>query len=270
MAQNISTKVVRLLSEGRVRPAVAPVEEFHVDGDTPGSRYHVFIGAHTAFCTCPASGVCSHLAAARTWASASAEEKALMVEALQRAMEPSERWLPIVGYEGRYEVSSYGRVRALFPSNRGPVGRIVGTGGDGRYLQVSLYRADGSRRSVRVHVLVLTTFVGLRPDGLVTRHLDGNPTNNVLANLAWATQARNLADTIQHGTASRGERHGRARLREGDVHEIRSRVAHGESRVAIARRFCVSRQTVGDIVTGRRWAWLTVERAETANAGQGA
>lgn len=67
------------------------------------------------------------------------------------------------------------------------------------YQQVSLFR-DGSRRSFTVHHLVLTAFIGDRPDGMLCRHIDGNPANNVLDNLRWGTPSENMRDKRRHGT----------------------------------------------------------------------
>src|SRR5271166_1685861 len=44
------------------------------------------------------------------------------------------------------------------------------------------------------HTLVLLTFVGPCPEGYECRHLDGNPANNRLRNLAWGTRLENAAD----------------------------------------------------------------------------
>lgn len=56
-------------------------------------------------------------------------------------MESIERWLPVVGYEGLYEVSDQGRVRSL--SRPGHPGRILKpTGaGNGPYWRVDLSRS---------------------------------------------------------------------------------------------------------------------------------
>ena len=51
-----------------------------------------------------------------------------------------------------------------------------------------------------VHVLVLETFYGPRPEGYVARHLDGNPGNNHPGNLAWGTFSENNHDSVRHGT----------------------------------------------------------------------
>jgi hypothetical protein len=52
----------------------------------------------------------------------------------------------------------------------------------------------------KVHEVILTTFVGPCPDGMECRHLDGNPANSALSNLAWGTHLENEADKLRHGT----------------------------------------------------------------------
>lgn len=61
------------------------------------------------------------------------------------------------------------------------------------YLRVALYGPDG--RSERlIHHLVLEAFVGPCPDGMEARHLNDDPQDNRLENLAWGTKAENAAD----------------------------------------------------------------------------
>lgn len=48
-------------------------------------------------------------------------------------------------------------------------------------------RVKAAGRPYAVHLLVLTTFVGPRPDGAVPRWLNGDPGDNRLVNLKWWT-----------------------------------------------------------------------------------
>ena len=68
------------------------------------------------------------------------------------------------------------------------------------YEVVRLYDGTGSFQDWLVHVLVLSTFVGPRPDGMEVRHLDGNSLNNSLENLAWGTHKENTQDAFVHGS----------------------------------------------------------------------
>lgn len=111
----------------------------------------------------------------------------------------SERWLPVPGYDG-YEVSDLGQVRSWHPWRGTPVPRILATTADGKgYHGVALCR-DRVATTKRVHALVLLAFVGPAPTGQATRHLDGDPGNNALSNLAYGTYSENNADKVRHGT----------------------------------------------------------------------
>jgi hypothetical protein len=112
----------------------------------------------------------------------------------------TEQWRPVPGFEGSYEVSDQGSVRSLARS--GPWGkqprRLRAWPTKKGYLRVDLCSAN-KRTRFFVHQLVLEAFVGPRPDGLVTRHLNGNPKDNRLANLTYGTYAENAQDTVRHG-----------------------------------------------------------------------
>ncbi len=106
-----------------------------------------------------------------------------------------EEWRPVVGYEGLYEVSDTGRVRSLRANK---IMRLQHHQQFG--YKILTLSGHGKRITKLIHVMVLTTFVGPRPDGLVACHNDGNPANNTLANLRWDTQSSNLLDAVRQGT----------------------------------------------------------------------
>jgi hypothetical protein len=108
-----------------------------------------------------------------------------------------EIWLPVVGYEGFYEVSSEGQVRSL--PRQGTRGRVLKPSRSRwGYMNIGL-RKDGANRTRAAHMVVGEAFLGPRPAGLETRHLDGNPANNAAANLQYGTKSENARDRIRHG-----------------------------------------------------------------------
>ena len=115
--------------------------------------------------------------------------------------EAEERWLPVSGFEGLYEVSNLGRVRSIErlawsreTSARAAYARKIrarvlkARAHRGGYKLVNLSR-DGEQRSFTIHELVLEAFVGPRPLGLEACHGLGGPGDNRLANLRWDTRS---------------------------------------------------------------------------------
>lgn len=121
-------------------------------------------------------------------------------------MESTEKWLPVVGYEGLYEVSDHGRVRSLdrvieYVDGRKcwRPGKMLSPSwaGSPRHPRLSVKIRDGNCRTV--HSLVLTAFVGPCPDGMEGCHNDGDPANNRVTNLRWDTHTENMRDVLRHG-----------------------------------------------------------------------
>jgi hypothetical protein len=116
---------------------------------------------------------------------------------------------------------------------------------------------DGKIRVLKVHRLVLEAFVGpARPESSVGRHLDGDPTNNRLENLAWGTMAENSQDMVRHGRSQRGSKSPVARLTEEKVRQARRLYADGMSQEDIAARLGVVQGTVSCALRGVSWAWV--------------
>lgn len=108
-------------------------------------------------------------------------------------------WRAISSHPG-YEVSESGDVRSRLPWRGTPVPRVVSqvVRPDGRF-EVALHTPRPRLRR-KVHQLVAEAFIGPRPEGQQTRHLDGNHQNNRLSNLAYGTPSQNRQDQMQHGT----------------------------------------------------------------------
>ena len=164
-----------------------------------------------------------------------------------------EIWKSVVGWEGRYEVSNFGRVRCIVEGNHGqyPAGRIIKSHPhQNHYLGVMLY---GPNRMRSVHSLVLEAFKGPRPTGYVSRHLDGVRTHNTSDNLAWGTSAQNAQDAREHGTFVIGSKNGRSIIDESDVKSIRDLKNRGLTYKEIGDRFGTHFSNVWLIVKKRTW-----------------
>lgn len=114
---------------------------------------------------------------------------------------PDEAWAAIPGYEETYRISSLGRVYSS-PRPRTAGGLLTWSPDRYGYPRVTLVQ-DGRQRKIRVHVLVMLTFVGPTPRGKEIRHLNGDSADPRLTNLAFGTHRENMADAIAHGRTTR-------------------------------------------------------------------
>ncbi|PIB80533.1 hypothetical protein CQY23_03060 [Mycobacterium celatum] len=147
----------------------------------------------------------------------------------------TDRWLPVVGYEGFYEVSSDGRVRSLKRRFRILKQAVHPRGG---YRQVTLAK-NGHHRTHKVHRLVLEAFVGRCPPGFVGCHNDGDTSNNRADNLRWDSPSANNFDLVRHGThANANKTHCPAGHPYDDENTLRLRHAPKARRC----RICYERQ----------------------------
>lgn len=176
-----------------------------------------------------------------------------------KSSEPTtERWRSIPGFDG-YEASDHGRIRSWRPSGPGrgrrkqPLIRKLIPNVRTGYLDVML-SVDGKFCLRKVSQLVLEAFVGPRPPGYETRHKDRDITNNRLKNLAWGTRREQFDDQVRHGTDTRGERNGAAKLTNRQAVEIRRRLRAGERGSDLAREFGVRDSTITRIKKGIRYA----------------
>jgi hypothetical protein len=174
----------------------------------------------------------------------------------------TETWKPVVGYEGMYEVSSLGNVRALdrvikrckcgeplVRKKGAPVRWIMRPDA---YPRVSLSR--GNKRVQRlVHRMVLETFVGPCPDGMEACHNNGKRGDPSLLNLRWATTKENHADKWAHGTMLVGEKTNSVKLTELQVREIR---ASQHSKAVLAKRYRVSLSAIARVRNRQTWTHI--------------
>lgn len=173
---------------------------------------------------------------------------------------PAERWLPVPGFEGFYEVSDQGRVRSL--ARQGTYGRTLKPVPDSHgYLTVTLSRSmERDRRWV--HQLVLLAFSGPGSPDQQVRHGPGGKLDNRLINLCYGTRAENERDKIRDGTfrhgggTYRGEGHHQAKLTAAIVVECRRRAAAGEQKIALAREFGISQSAMNAAILGKTWSHI--------------
>lgn len=169
-----------------------------------------------------------------------------------------EEWRPVFGYEGIYEVSSLGQIKRVKPVKGGGVGMVQSTMNKALgYLTVRLYDGTGQegRKTLYVHRLVATSFIGPCPLGMVVNHKDFDRSNNRPDNLEYVTQHGNVHHSVKAGRFHRGEKSYIAKLTDDQVSAMRS-MRPGTPYRAIAAAFGVSYNTAYSAINGQTWKHL--------------
>lgn len=163
---------------------------------------------------------------------------------------------PVAGFPG-YRVGDDGTVWSCRLNGTGGMTdkwhRLKPTKAKNGYLRITI-SADGKRRRMPLHRLVLLVFVGPCPGGMEGCHNDGDKENNCLVNLRYDTPKNNHADKIRHGTIQVGEKHGCAKLGEIEVVLIREQYGlGGVTQRQLAARFGVTQSAIYLIVNTKKW-----------------
>ena len=174
-----------------------------------------------------------------------------------------EIWKPIPEYPG-YDISDQGRVRSYWRRKR--LGKNQGTmcildDSPQRTLKPSFHLGypyitltrDGAHYKKHIHVLVLETFIGPRPLGNHSRHLNGIRAESCLSNLSWGTPIENGEDTKRHGNSLIGVKNHSAKLTDDEIHQIRELAHNGLPQRKIAKLFKICQSNVWYIIHRLHW-----------------
>ena len=165
----------------------------------------------------------------------------------------NEEWRDVVGYEGRYQVSSMGRVKSL--ERKDCLGRTIKerilkpSPTKYGYLVVSLY-AGGKTKNVTVHRLVCEAFHENPDNKPQINHLNEDKTDNRACNLEWCTCKQN----INHGSRNERAAKGIAKAlskslgqytRDGDLVKV------WPSTIEVQRQTGFSRGNISQVANGK-------------------
>ena len=127
-----------------------------------------------------------------------------------------EIWKDVVGFEDKYQISNYGRLKSKK--------RIVPTWNGHKTIEEKILKVGITNGYYKhtylglIHRLVARAFIPTNDYSLIVNHIDGNKLNNNVNNLEWCTPKQNVEHAVRTGLLSeeaRKKMSEKAKLRVG-------------------------------------------------------
>lgn len=169
-----------------------------------------------------------------------------------------EIWLPISGFNGRYEVSNLGRFKTNRYKGRDVV-KIMTTSNDSDGYQIITLLG----KTFKAHRLVALQFINNNEDHPQVNHIDGDKRNNKASNLEWCTAKQNVMHSHKTGLKipTRGSDCSWSILNESTVKEILLKHSLRMKQRDIATLYGVSYKLVNSVIKRRIWKHVTTEHS---------
>ncbi len=161
-----------------------------------------------------------------------------------------ERWAPLPEFEGRYEISTHGRIRNPRWKNRLVTAPITKYG-----YRVAMLRLNGKQRGIRLGRWVAMTFIPNPENKTEVNHKNGVKTDDSVGNLEWVTARENQLHAA-HVLGRIGENTGPAKLTDEAVINARNVLYYTKTNAEIAAILGVKQTAIGRMMTGRTWPHL--------------
>lgn len=158
-----------------------------------------------------------------------------------------EIWRDIAGYDGDYQVSTFGRIKSF---KKGRV-KILKPNLFGEYICVELHK-NCKTKTFLIHRLVPEVFIPNPDVKPFINHIDGHKFDNFVGNLEWITNAENMRHAFETGLAKSGEEHYRAKLTVKQVLYIREN-PDGLTLVQLAEKLNVNETQISAIQLGKTY-----------------
>lgn len=171
----------------------------------------------------------------------------------------NEIWKDILGYEGLYQISNFGRVKSLwykkglhFISKRDALMTL--TVNSAGYYVTGLSK-DNKRTQKFIHRLVSIAFIPNPENKETVNHINGIKTDNSISNLEWATKPEQIYHAVRTGLQNnKGINNAHSKLTELEVINIRHEYLNTKTSYhKLSEKYNVSGTLIKMIVVGKAW-----------------
>lgn len=184
-----------------------------------------------------------------------------------------EVWKDIQGYENKYQVSNYGRIKSLsrrifngtgyyISKEKILKGHVITNG----YIQVEL-----QGKPLLVHRLVAETFIENSYNKPQINHIDGDKTNNRVENLEWCTNSENQIHAYKNGLNIHSSRSGKPKKKVCQINLETGKIINIFNSIAEAKKSLgASKENISQVCMGKRnkclgYGWKYFEEGDVVN-----
>lgn len=160
-----------------------------------------------------------------------------------------ELWRWVVGYEGLYQISNFGRVKSF----QNGILKILKPALSKHGYPFATLSKNGKSKIFKIHRLVALTFIPNPMNLPEVNHKFGNKLDCYYENLEWVTSAENIRHALKTGLQTS------PKLNKEQVKYIREVYIPADSEYgarALARKFNVDSSTVISILHGKSYKYI--------------
>lgn len=118
----------------------------------------------------------------------------IMIKLTQEEIEKAPDFMPVVGYEGLYEVGKDGSVWSLNYHRTGQRKQLAPAPYDKYGHLLVCLQKDGKKKTHYVHQLILNAYLAKPSEEMEVMHINSRGWDNRLENLGWGPHIENLND----------------------------------------------------------------------------
>ena len=176
-----------------------------------------------------------------------------------------EIWKDIRGYENRYQVSNFGRVKSLYYQYISgkykqtlrvkPEYMMSQTTNVYGYKRIGLTK-NGIQKNYSVHRLVAQEFISNPMNLPQVNHLNGIKSDNRVENLEWVTEKENVIHSFR--VLGHKPSYGRRKINNNIIRKIKTDLLNGMSGTDVSKKYKLSPGNISLIKNNKIWEHITI------------